>query len=289
MKNKLINILFLVLILVTLITITSCNKSNGELSESEQKIYNLLKENNDTTYLKELSPISIAKLYFQAQLNKDYDILFNLCIKDNSTIITVSTSEYEKVYQNKDISFDNLYEIINSIYIEEDISETIKVISNSKFTSTNNNLGYIKYKTNLNNSEEVIIKLLFMEKDISLDVWKIDLASIQANIDFQNTIKPFNVYTPSFSIILFICSLFFILIGFLNFFMPERSWNIYHKRYVENGKPSDFAISEIKTKGIFYLVVAFFTLLESFSLVSIILNYFGLLEGFVDILRKIKF
>ncbi|CAG9620357.1 hypothetical protein [Sutcliffiella rhizosphaerae] len=69
------------------------NAVNFELTEEEWQVYELLKEEFNKQHLKDLSPISIAKIYVQASLDEELELSYELHT-DREDVMQVDREEY---------------------------------------------------------------------------------------------------------------------------------------------------------------------------------------------------
>lgn len=75
---------------------TAGNLENGFLTEKEREAYENFKKDFDLTYLKDLEPISVAKLYVHAGFEKKYDVQYAL-YTDREEYVRWSKEEDEQI------------------------------------------------------------------------------------------------------------------------------------------------------------------------------------------------
>lgn len=69
------------------------NAANFELTEEELQVYELLKGEFDNQHLKNLSPVSIAKIFVQAALDEEWDVKYEL-YTDRDDVRQIEREEY---------------------------------------------------------------------------------------------------------------------------------------------------------------------------------------------------
>lgn len=142
-------------------TSTPTSLLDFKLSVKEQEVYNNFQKDLDEQQLKELEPISIAKLYVQARLDNKNDVVYAL-YTDKNGHVQWSKDEDEKI-PNSDRG------------IREQILKTFNNIENGKFVQTNDFEGYIEYQS----SEDAKSKSGFkMIKDDD-GIWNVSFQPIQ--------------------------------------------------------------------------------------------------------------
>lgn len=133
------------------------NKMTGYLSLDEQKIYDSYKKDKNIKSLANKEPMTIAKLYANAMINKDYDLAYSFYDTQSEK---PSKEEYLKLVNSLDKDIINQY------------VDNIKGIEKGKFIQENNK-GYIQYE--LTPDHPMAIDMI-KDKD---NVWKIQYLPVQ--------------------------------------------------------------------------------------------------------------
>jgi hypothetical protein len=132
--NRMIVLLFL----INTIILVGCNASNSksapfELTESEQLIYSEIKKDLNENHIINLTPISIAKIYVQAGIDKNYDVQYAL-YTDRKEYIQWTKEEDKKIPNSDRTTRD----------------QAIKSFTNldkGEFIQTSDFEGYIEYQS----------------------------------------------------------------------------------------------------------------------------------------------
>jgi hypothetical protein len=142
-------------------TLTPTSSLDFKLSVKEQEVYNNFQKDLNEQQLKELEPISIAKLYVQARLDNKNDVVYALYTDKNGHVQW--TKEEDEKIPNSDRGE------------REQILKTFNNIENGKFVQTSDFEGYIEYQS----SEDVKSKSGFkMIKDDD-GIWNVSFQPIQ--------------------------------------------------------------------------------------------------------------
>lgn len=107
---------------------------NVLLSAKELEVYNLFQKDLNEQHLKELEPISIAKLYVQSQLDKKYDVTYAL-YTDREEFVQWTKEDDDKMPNTDRGSI-------------EQVLKTFKGIESGEFVQTSDFRGYIEYQPN---------------------------------------------------------------------------------------------------------------------------------------------
>jgi hypothetical protein len=110
----------------------SLDRSRFELSETETAAYNWFKLEHDRDNLKDLSPLSIAKLYVQAELDGDGETQYALFTTRTDRIMW-SKEEHLKFAKKEQVS-------------KENILAAFQGLQNGEFVATSDFEGYIKFE-----------------------------------------------------------------------------------------------------------------------------------------------
>lgn len=130
-----VNIVGTLLITVTFI-LGGCSEANSnsapfQLSKEEQSVYEKLKKDLNEEHIKDLSPISIAKIYVQSQYDNHHDVQYVLYTDRDDYIHW--TYEEDKKIPTKDRG------------TKEQIVNLYTNIDKGEFIHTSDFEGYIKY------------------------------------------------------------------------------------------------------------------------------------------------
>nr|MBC9203939.1 RNA polymerase subunit sigma [Paenibacillus sp. PL91] len=142
-------------------TLTPTLSLDFKLSFKEQEVYNNFQKDLNEQYLKELEPISIAKLYVQASLDYNNDVVYAL-YTDKKGHIQWTKEEDEKI-PNSDRG------------IKEQILKTFNKIENGKFVQTSDFEGYIEYLSSEDTESKYGFKMI---KDDD-GIWNVSFQPIQ--------------------------------------------------------------------------------------------------------------
>ncbi|NLG04429.1 MAG: hypothetical protein GX567_11475, partial [Clostridia bacterium] len=102
------------------------DKNTFNLTAEEQKVYDIFKINKDDALLKNLEPISIAKLYIQTSLDEDYKTQYGLYFieKLNEGQMGWTLEEHLKIPKkdrgSKEFIYENLTPLVNGEFIMMD-------------------------------------------------------------------------------------------------------------------------------------------------------------------------
>ena len=133
------------------------NKRSGYLSLNEQKIYDSYKKDKNMKALSNIEPITIAKLYANAIINKDYDLSYSFYDTQSEK---PTKEEYVKIMNSLDKDIINQY------------VDNIRGVEKGKFIQEDNK-GYIQYE--LTPDHPMAIDMI-KDKD---NVWKIQYLPVQ--------------------------------------------------------------------------------------------------------------
>ncbi|MGB4589209.1 MAG: hypothetical protein WBI17_08265 [Clostridiaceae bacterium] len=134
-----------------------------ELTDEEAKAYQLIREDRNEKHLQGLSPISVAKLYIQANFDKDYETEYALYDTDGVINgVGWTLEEHLKITENdpmtKEQIYENLVPLINGEFEElSDSGGVIRYQRSSKDTNEDLDMGFQVQRT-----EEGIWKVCFM-------------------------------------------------------------------------------------------------------------------------------
>ncbi|MBY6038036.1 RNA polymerase subunit sigma [Fictibacillus nanhaiensis] len=101
------------------------------LTTEEKAILEKLKEDLNENHLRNLSPISIAKIYVEANLQRRNDVVYAL-YTDQKDLIRWTKDEDENIPDSDRGSTEQIIKQFNNL-------------ENGKFIQTNNNEGYIEF------------------------------------------------------------------------------------------------------------------------------------------------
>lgn len=137
------------------------------LTFEEQKIYDLFKINKDDGLLKNLEPISIAKLYIKACLDKDYETEYALYAADNLKREDMgwTLEEHLKIPEQDRGTNDHIY-------------KTLVPLVNGEFVQMDENNGYIKY-TITDGVSTATYDMGFQMRRDNNGIWKVSFMPIQ--------------------------------------------------------------------------------------------------------------
>ena len=143
------------------------NKSTFMLSSEEQMVFDLFKVSKDDTLLIDLEPISIAKLYIEALLNKDYETEYALYYTEDlgEGGMGWTLEEYLKIPEKDRGTEDFIY-------------KSLTPLANGEFIQTEEDFGYIKYERVEEGSSEAI-NMGFQMKRGENNIWKVCFMPIQ--------------------------------------------------------------------------------------------------------------
>lgn len=143
------------------------NKSTFMLSPEEQMVFDLFKVSKDDTLLIDLEPISIAKLYIEALLNKDYETQYALYYTEDlgEGGMGWTLEEYLKIPEKDRGTEDFIY-------------KSLTPLANGEFIQTEEDFGYIKYERVEEGSSEAI-NMGFQMKRGENNIWKVCFMPIQ--------------------------------------------------------------------------------------------------------------
>ena len=143
------------------------NKSTFMLSSEEQMVFDLFKVSKDDTLLIDLEPISIAKLYIEALLNKDYETQYALYYTEDlgEGGMGWTLEEYLKIPEKDRGTEDFIY-------------KSLTPLANGEFIQTEEDFGYIKYERVEEGSSEAI-NMGFQMKRGENNIWKVCFMPIQ--------------------------------------------------------------------------------------------------------------
>jgi hypothetical protein len=136
----------------------TADKRSFTLTEAEQKAYESIKRDLDEKHLQGLSPVSIAKIYVQAVLDKEYDVQYAL-YTDRPDYVLWSKEEDEQIPESDRGT-------------KEQLLQTFSGIEKGEFIQTSDHEGYIKY---MNESGEMGFQMVKDEDGI----WNVSFTSIQ--------------------------------------------------------------------------------------------------------------
>ena len=143
------------------------DRNSFNLTAEEQKVYDLFKINKDDALLKNLEPISIAKLYIQASLDEDYETQYGFYFIENLNKGQMgwTLEEHLKIPKkdrgSKEFIYENLVPLVNGEFIMMD-----------------ENKGYIKYQIVDEATSEILDMGFRMERGKN-KIWKVSFMPIQ--------------------------------------------------------------------------------------------------------------
>ena len=137
------------------------NKPTFMLSSEEQLVFDLFKVSKDDTLLMDLEPISIAKFYIEALLNKDYETQYALYYTEDlgEGGMGWTLEEYLKIPEKDRGTEDFIY-------------KSLTPLANGEFIQTEEDFGYIKYERVEEGSSEAI-NMGFQMKKGENNIWKV--------------------------------------------------------------------------------------------------------------------
>lgn len=143
------------------------NKPTFMLSSEEQLVFDQFKVSKDDTLLIDLEPISIAKLYIEALLNKDYETQYALYYTEDlgEGGMGWTLEEYLKIPEKDRGTEDFIY-------------KSLTPLANGEFIQTEEDFGYIKYERVEEGSSEAI-NMGFQMKRGENNIWKVCFMPIQ--------------------------------------------------------------------------------------------------------------
>lgn len=133
--------------------------SNFKLSAKEKEVYSNFQEDLNEQQLKELEPISIAKLYVQARLDNKHDVVYALYTDRNGYVQW--TKEEDQKIPDSDRG------------TKEQILKTFNNIGTGKFIQTNDFRGYIEF---LSSEDTKTGFQMIKDED---DIWNVSFQPIQ--------------------------------------------------------------------------------------------------------------
>lgn len=135
------------------------NNFEFKLTEEEKRVYQDYVKNPDTELLRPLNQISIAKIYVQSHIDKNYETLYSLY---------TTRGDHEKISKE---------EILNALKSEnstqEQVLEIFSGIQQGEFIQQDDISGYIKYTSPDGNE-----KYFSMLKEVN-GIWKVSFTPIQ--------------------------------------------------------------------------------------------------------------
>ncbi|MGO4544431.1 RNA polymerase subunit sigma [Paenibacillus sp. 2TAB23] len=140
---------------------TSTSLLDFKLSDKEQEAYTNFQKDLNEQQLKELEPISIAKLYVEARLDNKNDVAYAL-YTDREGYVQWTKEEDEKI-------------LISDRGEREQILKTFNNIENGKFIQTSDFTGYIEYQS----SEDAKNKSGFQMIKDDDGIWNVSFQPIQ--------------------------------------------------------------------------------------------------------------
>lgn len=143
------------------------NKPTFMLSSEEQMVFDLFKVSKDDTLLIDLEPISIAKLYIEATLNKDYETQYALYYTEDlgEGGMGWTLEEHLKIPEKDRGAEDFIY-------------KSLTPLANGEFIQTEEDFGYIKY-TRVEEGSSEAINMGFQMKRGENNIWKVCFMPIQ--------------------------------------------------------------------------------------------------------------
>lgn len=134
-----------------------------ELSDEEYKAYQLIRKDKNEEHLLGLSPISVAKLYIQANFDKDYETEYSIYDTDDvKDGVGWTLEEHLKIPESDHMTKEYIYEylvpLINGEF--EELSDSGGVIRYQRITKDSNedpDMGFQMKRT-----DEGIWKVCFM-------------------------------------------------------------------------------------------------------------------------------
>ena len=137
-----------------------------ELSKDEQKAYELIKNDKNDEHLLGLSPISVAKLYIQAELDKDYETQYSLYYADDvKDGVGWTLEEHLKIPENDQGTKEQIY-------------ENLVPLINGEFELRDGSYGLIRYQRRSKETNEDI-DMGFQMKRTDEGIWKVCFMPIQ--------------------------------------------------------------------------------------------------------------
>jgi hypothetical protein len=141
-KGAMIMKKIILLFLFTTIVLVGCNetkkkssvKAPFELTQEEQKIYSELQIDLSEQHMKNLPPISVAKIYVQSQFDENYDVTYALYTDRNDHIRW--TKEEDDLIPESDRG------------TREQLLKTYTNMDKGVFIETSDYEGYIEYQSN---------------------------------------------------------------------------------------------------------------------------------------------
>lgn len=132
-----------------------------ELTSNEEKAYNNFQSDFDLKHLKDLEPISVAKLFVQSEIDRKFDVQYAL-YTDREELIQWSKEEDEKIPESDRPT-------------NEQIVKLYKNIEKGKFIETGNGEGYIEYYPSKDSDINSGFKMIKNEDG----VWQVAFTPIQ--------------------------------------------------------------------------------------------------------------
>lgn len=137
-----------------------------ELTDEEYKAYELIKKDKNEEHLRGLSPISVAKLYIQANFDKDYETEYALYDTDDVINgVGWTLEEHMKITENDHMTKEKIY-------------ENLVPLINGEFEELSDSGGVIRYqRRSIDTNED--LDMGFQMKRTGKGIWKVCFMPIQ--------------------------------------------------------------------------------------------------------------
>lgn len=137
-----------------------------DLTDEERKAYELIKKDKNDEHLSGLSAISVAKLYIQSNLDKDFETEYSLYYTDDvKDGVGWTLEEHLKIPEN-------------DRGMKEQIYENLVPLINGEFELRDDSYGLIRYQRTSKESNEDL-EMGFLMKRTDQGIWKVCFMPIQ--------------------------------------------------------------------------------------------------------------